>query len=71
MKKPRGRPTGTTKSNKKRAISITLSPANLDWVREQKIALSTEIDLWLTTRRWEAQRVAAIIVAEGEIREMQ
>jgi len=40
-------------------------------VREQKIALSTEIDLWLTTRRWEAQRVAAIIVAEGEIREMQ
>lgn len=70
MSKPRGRPQGTTKTNKKRAISITLSPENLDWVRAQKIALSTEIDLWLTARRWEAQRVTAIVVAEGEIREM-
>jgi hypothetical protein len=70
MSKPRGRPVGTAKINKKQAVSITLSPENLAWVRSQKIALSTEIDLWLTARRWEAQRVTAIIVAEGEISEM-
>lgn len=70
MSKPRGRPIGTTKTNKKQAVSITLSPENLEWVRTQKIALSTEIDLWLTARRWEAQRVTAIVVAEGGIREM-
>ena len=66
----RGRPAGTTQSNHKERVSITLSRHTLDWARSKNINLSATLEETLAVMRYEDMRITAIIVDSNGIHEI-
>jgi len=66
----RGRPAGTTQSNHKERVSITLSRPALDWARSKNINLSATLEETLAAMRYSDMRITAVIVDGDGVHEI-